>query len=243
MRFTFFARCPFIAFVLLAPTQIRSSVATENFVQWAASAGAFPVVNDAGPCAVQVDANDWPGVLRAADDLKADIKAVTGQSPQISNAQKAVSSRSIIVGTLGKGELIDGWVEKGRIDVSAIRGKWESYLIQVVTKPVAGVDSALVIVGSDKRGTIYGIYDLSREIGVSPWYWWADVPTAHHDNIFIKPGKYTEGPPAVKYRGIFLNDEAPALSGWVREKYGQAKQSQDPASRQLPLARNVEQRL
>ena len=108
------------------------------------------------------------------------------------------------------------------------KGKWESYFIEVVPHPSPGVDSALVIAGSDKRGTIYGIYDLSQQIGVSPWYWWADVPTAHHDNIFVKPGKYTQGPPAVKYRGIFLNDEAPALSGWVREKFGQAKQSQDP---------------
>jgi hypothetical protein len=82
------------------------------------------------------------------------------------------------------------------------------------------VESALVIAGSDKRGTIYGIYDLSEQIGVSPWYWWADVPVAHKDAIFVRPGKYVQGEPAVKYRGIFLNDEAPSLSGWTKEKYG-----------------------
>ena len=119
-------------------------------------------------------------------------------------------------------------MKKARSTRLPIRGKWESYLIEVVSNPVAGVESALVIAGSDKRGTIYGIYDLSQQIGVSSWYWWADVPTTHHESIFVKPGKYTQGPPAVKYRGIFLNDEAPALSGWVREKFGQAKQSQDP---------------
>ena len=87
-------------------------------------------------------------------------------------------------------------------------------------KPRSGINSALIIAGSDKRGTIYGIYDLSEQIGVSPWYWWADVPVAHQDALFVKPGKYVQGEPAVKYRGIFLNDEAPALTGWTKEKFG-----------------------
>ncbi|HKI68498.1 MAG TPA: glycosyl hydrolase 115 family protein, partial [Verrucomicrobiae bacterium] len=89
-----------------------------------------------------------------------------------------------------------------------------------VPNPMPGVDNALVIAGSDKRGTIYGIYDLSEEIGVSPWYWWADVPPKHHDQLFVRAGKFIQGPPSVKYRGIFLNDEAPDLTDWVREKYG-----------------------
>jgi hypothetical protein len=93
-------------------------------------------------------------------------------------------------------------------------------VIQVVRNPLPGLKSALVIAGSDKRGTIFGIYDLSEQIGVSPWYWWADVPVHQHKELFVKPGKYTQGPPAVKYRGIFLNDEAPSLSGWVKENYG-----------------------
>ena len=85
-------------------------------------------------------------------------------------------------------------------------------MIQVVPNPLPGVDSALVIGGSDKRGTIYGIYDLSEQIGVSPWYWWADVPAQHQDQLFVKAGRFVQGPPAVKYRGIFLNDEAPDLT-------------------------------
>ena len=90
----------------------------------------------------------------------------------------------------------------------------------MVPRPLPGVANGLIIAGSDKRGTIYGIYDLSEQIGVSPWYWWADVPVQHRDALFVKPGRYVQGPPAVKYRGIFLNDEAPALSGWVKEKFG-----------------------
>jgi hypothetical protein len=83
-----------------------------------------------------------------------------------------------------------------------------------------GIESALVIAGSDKRGTIYGIYDLSEQMGVSPWYWWADVPVAKKENVFVMPGTFTKGEPAVKYRGIFINDEAPCLTGWVKHTYG-----------------------
>ena len=87
----------------------------------------------------------------------------------------------------------------------------------------------MVIAGSDKRGAIYGIYDVSEQIGVSPWYFWADVPAVHKDALFVKAGRYVEGEPAVKYRGIFLNDESPALSGWVREKFGMAPVTNNPA--------------
>jgi hypothetical protein len=134
---------------------------------------------------------------------------------------RALSARAtIIAGTIGKNAIVDRLILERRIDVSGIVGKWESFLIQVVPHPQPGVDSALVIAGSDKRGTIYGIYDLSEEIGVSPWYFWADVPVVHRDALFVRPGRYVEGEPAVRYRGIFLNDEAPALSGWVKATYG-----------------------
>jgi len=93
----------------------------------------------------------------------------------------------------------------------------ESFFLQVVSDPLPNVSSGLVVVGSDKRGTIYGIYDLSEQIGVSPWYWWADVPVRHKDALFVKPGKYRQGEPAVKYRGIFLNDEAPDLTFGVSQ--------------------------
>jgi len=121
---------------------------------------------------------------------------------------------------VGKSELLDHLVREAKIDVSAITGRWESFLIQAVNNPFPGVASAIVIAGSDKRGAIFGIYDLSEQIGVSPWYWWADVPVAHHSTLMAKPGAYLQGPPAVKYRGIFLNDEAPSLTGWVEEKFG-----------------------
>ena len=147
------------------------------------------------------------GVIRAAGDLQADIERVTGCRPAITHETKA-PAHAIVVGSLEKSALV-----KRLVDTAPIAGKWESFLTEVVGR-------ALVIAGSDKRGTIYGIYDLSEQIGVSPWYWWADVPVAHQDALFVKPGRFLQGEPAVKYRGIFLNDEAPALSGWTREKFG-----------------------
>ena len=167
-----------------------------------------------------VGTNDWPGVVRAADDLAADINRVTGKSPKIFNNSKSAGKNVVIIGTVGKSEFIDRLIREKKIDVSAISNKWESFFLQVVPNPFPGIKNALVICGSDKRGTIYGIYDLSEQIGVSPWYFWADAPPKHHDKLFVRAGKFEQGSPSVKYRGIFLNDEAPDLTDWVREKYG-----------------------
>src|SRR5205814_1964587 len=141
-------------------------------------------------------------------------------SPAIAEAMPSSASAVVLVGTLGRSEFIDRLVAQGALDVSAIRGAWEAHLIQVIAKPFPGVDRALVIVGSDKRGTIYGIYDLSQQIGVSPWYWWADVPVVKRAALYVTPKARVVASPAIKYRGIFLNDEAPALTGWAQEKFG-----------------------
>ncbi|MGH7616969.1 MAG: glycosyl hydrolase 115 family protein [Gemmatimonadaceae bacterium] len=166
-----------------------------------------------------MSAQDFPGVIRAAGDLGTDVGRVTSIASQVI-ADSAPHGQVVIIGTLGKSPVIDRLAADGKIDASVIRGKWEAFVRQVVDKPVPGVDKALVIAGSDKRGTIYGIYDLSQAIGVSPWYWWADVPTQHRADLYVGPGTRTLGEPAVKYRGIFINDEAPAFSGWAREKFG-----------------------
>jgi hypothetical protein len=169
---------------------------------------------------IYVDSSDHAGVIRAAKALQGDITLVTGSTPTMAHSKAILGARAIIIGTVGKSPLIDRLIRNGKISVTSIAGKWESFLIQVVPKPFPGVASGLVIAGSDKRGTIYGIYDVSEQIGVSPWYWWADVPVQHREALFVKPGTYVQGPPAVKYRGIFLNDEAPSLTGWVNGKFG-----------------------
>src|SRR5690606_17735210 len=129
------------------------------------------------------------------------------------------SSRLIIVGTL-KSRYINELIKKKKIDGAELKDKNEKYLMTVVDNPLPGVKEALVIAGSDKRGAIYGIYELSEQIGVSPWYDWADVPVVLQQNLSIARGSYTAGEPAVKYRGIFLNDEAPCLTTWVLNTYG-----------------------
>ena len=178
--------------------------AQTQYVAQAPSPGSFAVAG----APIYVDAGDYAGVVRAVGDLRDDIRRVTGSAPAVSH-----EAGTILVGTLGKSRVIDELAREGKIDSARIAGKWESFLIQVLP-------GKLVIAGSDKRGTIYGIYDLSQQLGVSPWYWWADVPVRHRDALYVRPGTVVEGPPAVKYRGIFLNDEAPALSGWVKEKFG-----------------------
>ncbi len=191
-----------------------------QYVQFTAVPHGFVLARDGKLATLVVDPNDWWGVRHAAQNLQMDLDHVTGVQPALDDGNAAPHSEVVLMGTIGKSRIIDQLIQEHKIDVSAIRGKWESTLTQVVDDPLPGVKRALVIAGSDKRGTIYGIYDLSEDIGVSPWYWWADVPVKHHDALYVQPGRWVVGPPVVKYRGIFLNDEAPSLTGWVNEKYG-----------------------
>jgi len=183
-------------------------------------AGRFALAAAGRAAPVYVSGNDYPGVVRAAGDLRADIGRVAGTEPMLSTEALPDARELVIIGTLGRNALIDRLAREGKLDVRGVAGKWETFVLQVVPKPEPGIDRALIIAGSDRRGTIYGIYDLSAQIGVSPWYWWADVPVRKQASLFVLPGRHTQGEPAVKYRGIFINDEAPALSGWTREKFG-----------------------
>ncbi len=201
---------PLLAFGIGQP-QIVDPVATE---------GCFALVSNSASAVIQVDEHDWPGVIRAAKDLQMDVARVTGITPQLTQAQRTPAPNVLIIGTIGKSRVVDQLIAERRIDVAAIAGKWEATLIQVLNRPTAGVERALVIAGSDKGGTIFGIYGISEQMGLSPWYWWADVPARRQNALFVKAGRQVLGPPAVKYRGIFLNDEAPALAGWAREKFG-----------------------
>jgi hypothetical protein len=182
--------------------------------------GAFALADHKSAVPLLVSDSDWPGVVRAASDLGADIERVTGERPALLRAGALHDGDAVLIGTIGRSTLIDGLVQRHKLDVSGIAGKWEAAVTNIVEHPMPGVRRALVIAGSDKRGTIFAIYDLSEQIGVSPWYWWADVRVPRQDALFVEPGRHAQPVPAVKYRGIFLNDEAPALTGWVNEKYG-----------------------
>lgn len=128
------------------------------------------------------------------------------------------SSRNtvIIAGTIGSSNIIDSLISASKIDVSAISGSWESFTSTLVDSPLPGVSKALVIAGSDPRGTIFGMYDISEQIGVSPWYWWADVPTTKQSEVWAMATTKVQGPPSVRYRGLFINDEQPALTNWIK---------------------------
>jgi len=182
--------------------------------------GRFVLAGASAAAPIVVSSQDFSGVFRAARAVTADLGRVTGRPGAVVLDTFPGSAQVVVAGTLGRNRLIDGLVERGALDTSGVTGRWETFVTQVVERPWPGVTRALIIAGSDKRGTIYGLYDLSAEIGVSPWYWWADVPVRHRTALYVLPGRHAEGPPAVKYRGIFLNDEAPALSGWAQQAFG-----------------------
>lgn len=191
--------------------------AAEPFVVFTPAGNHFPLVSNGSPCPVYIDSSEDKGVQIAIANLQQDILRVCSTKPELLSAANA--KRCIIAGTYGS-PLIKKLTASGKLNKKELEGKNEKYILQVISNPCEGVDEALVITGSDRRGTIYGIYELSEQMGVSPWYWWADVPVVKRQNVYIKPGSYTDGEPAVTYRGIFLNDEAPCLTGWVKHTYG-----------------------
>lgn len=193
--------------------------AADQFVTFKKGDAALAVAKSGQVLNIVYDAQEDEGVLMAIKSLQADFKAVTGNAPTANTQQPAPNIPCIIIGS-PKSQTIQQLMNTGKISKKDLQGKTEKYLLQVVDKPVSGVPQALVIAGSDKRGTIYGIYELSRQMGVSPWYWFADVPVASHADIYVKKGVYTDGEPKVRYRGIFINDEWPSFGNWAVEKFG-----------------------
>ncbi len=182
--------------------------------------GSFSLILNGKSAALTYSSNDFVGVEKAMNFFRSDLKMVSGSEPQLAVDALPAESQLVIAGTLGHSKLIDQMVSEKKIDLKELNGKWEQFIIQVIDNPFPGVEKALVIAGSDKRGTIFGIFELSKQMGVSPWYWWADVPVEAQSNIYVKAERFTLGEPAVKYRGIFLNDEEPALGRWAVEKFG-----------------------
>ena len=175
----------------------------------------FCIAKDGKAATIIVDEQDWKGVIRAANDLGDDVRKVTGTASEVKLLISYLSplTSKIIVGTIGKSRIIDKLIKQKKLDVKAIKGNWEGYVIDVV-------DGNLVIAGNDKRGTIYGIYEISRRIGVSPWYWMADAPVIHKDEVWYYGYGYDYEWPAVKYRGIFINDEWPSFGTWCQKHFG-----------------------
>ncbi|SHL01432.1 glycosyl hydrolase 115 family protein [Flavobacterium chilense] len=212
--------CKFLLLFLIGLSTKSYAINPEKYLVNQASSENFPLVSKGKTASVFVSKNDFPGVLKVAGHLENDIFQVSDLHAKRINKIAEAQDFVVIIGTFGKSEIIDQLVKKGKIDANQLRGKWEKFTTQIVENPFKGIKKALVIAGSDKRGTIYGIYDLSNQIGVSPWYYWADVPVKKQSELHVLPGIHSQGEPKVKYRGIFINDEAPALSGWAFEKFG-----------------------
>ena len=186
---------------LLLVAAVVTATAADKFVTFNPESGALPLAG----ASVGFDQREHSCVAKAVESLLTDLEKVTGQRP--AKSEQPV----ILVGTVGANRQIDQWVKQG--ELKGLKGCREKYIIKTI-------GDQLVIAGSDKRGTVYGIYELSQQIGVSPWYYWADVPVERHGQVYAKRGEYTDGEPAVRYRGLFLNDEAPCLTSWVKNTFG-----------------------
>ena len=202
-----------ISLLMLLPIGAQ---AADQFVTFDPAGACMPLATEGKPVEMAVSSEDHKGVLIAAENLTEDFLRVTGQKGTING--EATAQTKIIIGSIDKSPLVKQLVKNKKIDGKSLDGKREMFLITTIDNAEGG--KTMVIAGSDKRGTIYGIYELSEQMGVSPWFWWADVPVEKHTALYVKPGTYTDGEPAVYYRGIFLNDEAPCLTTWVKNTYG-----------------------
>lgn len=190
----------------------------EVLVEAKASADAFPIVTELETSSLFVSPTEATVVKKTAAMFVDDVERVTNKKPSLSFSKKLSGKRVIVFGTLGNSPFIDKLVKQGKVNAKAIANGWEQYIIQVVKNPVKGIDEALVVVGSDKRGTAYGILGISEKMGVSPFYWWTDIPVKQQKEVWIS-GKEISKRPSVKYRGFFINDEDWGLKPWSSKNY------------------------
>lgn len=195
------------------------TVSAQHTVAFSKSGTGFPVVSATAATPVLFDAKDDSLVHIAARLFAEDVNRVTGKQPKLVNKPDNAEN-IIIIGSLEKSGFLKELVKKKKLDVKTLKGQWDGYQIQVIKNPFKGIKQALVIAGSNKRGAAYGALELTRQFGVSPWYWWADVPAQQRETIYLEAATHLADAPKVKYRGIFINDEAPAFTGWAKEQFG-----------------------
>jgi hypothetical protein len=207
------------ATVLLGVSAAWPAAPPAPWVSDQARPGDFALVSGGRAAEVIYAAEDFKVVAIAANDLAADVERVTGKKPAVRTDDTVLSEYVVLAGTLGQSPAIDALAASGKLDVSAVRGQWETFLTATVPAPLPGVKLGLVIAGSDRRGTAYGLYELSQAIGVSPWYWWADVAPARRAELYVAAGTRRSGPPSVQYRGLFINDEDWGLQPWAAKTF------------------------
>ncbi|NKI98183.1 glycosyl hydrolase 115 family protein [Novosphingobium sp. SG707] len=214
-----FAKTALLAAALCATSLSGHAYAGDDgIIRFAPTKDAFALADHGRIAPIIVAPGEAMAVRHAAQDLARDMAQVTGQTPRLLS-EAAPAPAAIIIGTLGQSPIIDAMVKKGTINPAALAGKWESFLILSVKNPLPGVAHALVVVGSYRRGTAFGAYEVSRAMGVNPWSWWADLAPRHHDALYAAPGLHHFGPPSVRYRGIFVNDEDWGLFPWAAQSF------------------------
>ena len=178
----------------------------------------FPIVDNGSSATLYYDTADAKVVGVAARAFQQDVALVTGVKPSLLLAGNTMGNTAIIIGSISNSSLIKQLIQSKKLDATNIAGKWESFIITTVQNPFPGVAKALVVAGSDARGTAYGVFEISKLIGVSPWYWWADVVPAHKASLYVSDNTQVNGEPSVKYRGLFINDEDWGMQPWAAKK-------------------------
>ncbi len=202
---------------LISVSLLFSIISAGQIISANKEAGSFLLTD----CSIYVDPNDHIVVRKSAEFLQHDIEMVTGKRiPVITASLGDIKGKAIIIGSLDKSSLVKQVIQQKKISTATIKGKWEAYQVQSISSLTKTSPQALLVIGNDRRGTAFGVFELSKQIGVSPWYWWADVPAKKKTALYVKANKLIMDAPKVKYRGIFINDEAPCLSNWSKEKFG-----------------------
>lgn len=194
-------------------TQVSAQIRVSNLKD-----SGFPIVTGTTAAPIFVSPHEGTTVRKAASLFAADVWRVTSVRTEPAVAKDVKGTNVIVVATIGNNKWVDNLIARHRIDVSKIRNGWEQYVVAVVDKPQKNIGKALVVVGSDRRGAAYGLFSISEAMGVSPFYWWADVPVRHKDEVWLAGGEASEHP-SVKYRGLFINDEDWGLKPWAAKNF------------------------
>lgn len=175
---------------------------------------AFPLAAGGKGAALLVEASEKEVVRLVAAAFANDVKMVSGVLPAV-NRSLTSAPFVVVAGTAGQSSFINHLAAQKKLDVDGLRNRWEGFQISIVNHPFKGVRKALVVAGSDARGTAYGLFHLSRAIGVQPYWWWADIRPQHKSALYLSLPKPLQSAPSVKYRGVFLNDEDWGLQPWA----------------------------
>lgn len=181
--------------------------------------GSFELIKAGQPATIFVEKQANSALQHVAQSFAQDLALVSSKKSKTVHDLNEANGRVVIIAEAGQSKIIDQLVTQGKLNIDDITGKWEAYKRVVIDSPFAGITQALVVVGADRRGAVFGTYELSEQMGVSPWYWFADVPIEHQNDVYVNAGEYQDAP-KVQYRGFFINDEAPSFTTWSYKHFG-----------------------